>query len=114
MKHLLAVAALSLAFLPGCAIFDRDKDERPGVEQVKPRDLTPERIIEAYTAVSATIELATLALKQKTISVDQAKKVQMFAKLALAAVDKSMEEWVAGNRDKSSAALNSALAAVDA
>ena len=112
MRKLLVATALALAILPGCAIFDRDKD-RPTSEQVKPRDVTATRIVEAYTAVTATAELASIALKTGSISGAQARKISNLTKIALTAIDKSTEEYVTGDRAKSAAALNAALAAVE-
>lgn len=113
MRNLAVAAVLALAILPGCSVFDRDRSDKPGVEQVEPRDITPQRLVEAYTAVAATAQLATVALKTQAINVEQAKQVQLLVKMALAAVEKSEERWIAGDRNGASAALTAALSAIE-
>jgi len=116
MRKFVVAAVLALAILPGCSTVDKmlGRDEPPGTVEVKPRDVTPQRIVDTYTAVTATAELAAIAFKAGTIKAPQARKIQSLAKIALAAVDKSMDEWVAGNRDKAAAALSAALTAAEA
>lgn len=111
MKHLLLAAILALS-LPGCAVFDRDKPP-PGVEQVKPRDLTATRIIESYTAVSATAALVDTAAKAGHLNKAQAQKASQLLKVAVAAIDKSLDLWVSGEKDKSANALEAAMSAVE-
>lgn len=115
MRKLVVAVVLALA-LPGCAILDKvtGKDDRPpGVEQVKPRNLTATRIIESYTAVSATATLLDTAAKQGTITKVQAQKGSQLLKVAMAAIDRSLELWVSGEKDKSANALEAAMAAVE-
>ena len=108
----LLIIVLMLFALSGCAVFDRDKPP-PGVEEVKPRDVTPARLIESYTAVSATSELAQVAARTGAIVKSQAQKISQLLKIALAAVDRSTDLWIEGDKSKAANALEAAAAAVE-
>ena len=74
---------------------------------------TSKAIGACYQGVTTANNLATTALQQSRISIEQACHVSVWGKLARAGCDAGMESWVNGYPETAEAQLNAAMLALN-